>query len=253
MNKEIRYLFVFMSTILIPTAIVNMYLYWKSFNVNPFMFFDSSDIFSIVVPFAMNTGIILSGTFISILIFPPNEESYLSQKVIKQVLIPTWLLSLVLCIAVFIYKGKLSNEWPMMIFVGALGVNAIFFKRLLRLEEWKYIFTNELSIRTATFTLVYVPLLSVFLAYYNWYEIVRKHSFNYLTPSSLHNIPNLNAHKYLPILGKIGTKYVLSTPSFDEIIFLESKNINIIRMKKYKEKRGSNNIFKNNNSIKKDK
>ena len=218
-----------------------MYLYWKSFNVNPFMFFDSSDIFSIVVPFAMNTGIILSGTFISILISPPNEESYFSQKVIKQVLIPIWLLSLVLCIAVFIYKGKFGNEWSMIIFVGLLGANTIFFKHLLRLEEWKYIFTNKLSIRVATFTLVYAPLLSVFLAYYKWYEIVGKHSFYYMTPSSLHNIPNLNTHKYLPVLGKIGSKYVLSTPSFDEIIFLESKNINIVRMKKYeREKRNSN-------------
>lgn len=241
MNKEIRYLFVFMSTILIPTAIVNMYLYWMSFNVNPFMFFDSNDIFSIVVPFAMNIGIILSGTFISILIFPPNKESYFSQKVIKQALIPIWLLSLVLCIAVFIYKEKFGNEWSMMIFVGVLGANAVFFKYLLRLEEWKYIFTNELSIRAATFTLVYAPLLSVLLAYYHWYEIVGKHSFNYMTPSLLHNIPCLNAHRYLPILGKIGSKYVLSTPSFDEIIFLESKNINIVRMKKYEgEKRGCN-------------
>jgi len=237
MNKEIRYLFVFMSAILIPTAIVNMYLYWISFNVNPFMFFDSNDIFSIVIPFAMNIGIILSGTFISILISPPNEELHLDQKGIKRMVVPIWLFSLVLCIATFIYKGKIDHEWSMIIFVGTLGTNAVFFKYLLRLEEWKYIFTHELSIRTATFTLVYAPLLSVFLAYYNWYEIVEKHSFNYTTPSSLHNISSLNTYEYLPILGKIGSKYVLSTPSFDEIIFLESKNINIVRMKNMKAKR----------------
>lgn len=217
-----------------------MYLYWMSFNVNPFMFFDSNDIFSIVVPFAMNTGIILSATFISILSSPPNEKSYLGQKGTKQAVIPIWLFSLVLCIVVFIYKEKFAHEYLMMIFLGTLGVNAVFFEHLLRLKEWKYIFTNELSIRTAVFTLIYAPLLSIFLAYYNWYEIVGKHSFNYITPNSLHGISSLNTYKYLPILGKIGSKYVLSTPSFDEIIFLESKNIDIIRMKKHEGEKSSN-------------
>ncbi|WP_374086982.1 hypothetical protein [Methylomicrobium lacus] len=230
MKEEAQALTAFLAAIVTATAALNLFLYWGQFDINPFVFVRVSDIFPVAAPFITQAAVVLSAVYFSILIFPPETSDGADQHGIKRYVIPIWIVAFAVCLLVFYFSEALGHRGTLLAFSALIGMSAVFFKEIVRLKEWDLAFKSHFSRRTAAFAAVYMPIMSVFLAYCQSEDILNNRSFSYVISTDLKIDLGGQQRVELPLLGKLGDLYVVVTPDLKQKIFLSSDNFNVIRI-----------------------
>ncbi|HQU79711.1 MAG TPA: hypothetical protein PLU47_09600 [Azonexus sp.] len=229
MNQEAKALATFLAAIITATAALNLFLFWGRFDINPFLFVRLTDIFPSAAPFITQSAVVVSGVYFSFLIFPPKTSEGADQNGIKRYVIPFWIAAFGACLLVFYFSEALGANITLLAFSGFIGMSAVFFKEIVRLKEWDFAFQSHFSRRTAAFAAVYMPIISVFLAYSQADDIISRRSFSLIRPSDLNIDLGFQPNAELPLLGKLGDLYIVATPDLKQKMFLSTQNFKVIR------------------------
>ena len=234
MKDEFKFLLSFLVALVAGTSGLYLELYWSRFNVSPFLFISFSDILPLASPFLKLAASLCLGVGIGILIFPPGFKPHSNGIKAMRIVLALIVVLFLGCLAVFFYAPQHGFWGVGTLLAAATGFAANIVKELIRLPSWALFFTSSFSRLVAAVAVVYLPIAAMWSADLNARKIITRSEFQYVLAVDLKENVGLPAGCKLPIIGRLGSAFVLDAPDLKEKLFVQFDGFRVFRVGNFK-------------------